>query len=98
MANNLIVSVDLGNPARNEGAVARAIRSLGVSAQLQKSVWYVKSDLKASDAGEEIRVLLEPADSMMVVDATNRLATWHNLDFKVSQVLQDQWYRARAAA
>jgi len=98
VANNLIVSIDLSNPARNESAVARAIRSLGVAAQLQKTVWYIKTERPASEAGERLRAILEPADSLMVVDATNRFATWHNLDFKVSQFLQDQWYRARVAA
>ena len=63
MANNPIVSIDLNNAARNESAVARAIRSLGVSAQLQKTVWYVKTEQPASEAGERLRAVLEPADT-----------------------------------
>ena len=62
MSNNLIISYDLYEPNKDYEAVAKAIKSLGNWAHVQKSVWYVKSNYSASAAAENAGLAPEVVD------------------------------------
>jgi hypothetical protein len=81
MPNNLIVSYDLDQPNRNYTAVAAAIKTLGTSIKLHKSVWYVKSKYGALDAVNKILSsgAIDSGDRVLVVDATNNDMAWDEL-------------------
>jgi hypothetical protein len=93
MANNLFISYDLYNPGQNYEKVAAAIRSLGSWAKMQKSAWYVKSQLSVSNAAEIIWASMDRTDSLIVVDAINNNAAWYNLSDEVARHIQNQWYK-----
>ena len=92
MANNLVVSYDLHKPEQNYDAVQDRIKSLGAWARVQRSVWYVKSAVSASDAVTHIWAAMDANDSLIVFDLANNTAAWMNLDPQVSQFLQQQWF------
>lgn len=92
MANNLFVSYDLHSPGQDYDKVADAIKSLGAWAKVQYSLWYVKSQLSASDASEKVWAVMDRNDSLIVIDATNNNASWYNLSQEVSYFIKEHWY------
>lgn len=78
MANNLIITYDLGVPGRNYQAVSDAIKSLGSSVRVQGSVWYVNSRYSTTDALSVVRRALDANDTLMVVNTSANNASWHN--------------------
>jgi len=93
MTNNLFISYDLYTPGQNYEKVIAAIQALGNWAKVHKSFWFVKSSLSASDAATRVWAVMDSNDSLIVIDATNNLAAWHNLDSKVSQFIKDNWLK-----
>lgn len=71
MANNLFVSYDLHEPGKNYDAVIEAIKKLGNWAKVHYSLWYVKSDLAASQAAEQVWTKMDANDKLLVIDASN---------------------------
>ena len=90
-ANNLFVSYDLHSPCQDYGKVADAIKALDTWAKVQYSLWYVKSGLSASDAGEKVWSAMASNDSLNVIDTTNNVASWYNLGQKVSDFIKKHW-------
>jgi hypothetical protein len=91
MANNLFISYDLYAPGQNYEKVIAAIKSLGTWAKVQKSFWYVKSTSSSSQAADAVWLVMDSSDSLIVVDATNNTAHWHNLNNEVTKHIQGQW-------
>lgn len=91
MANNLHISYDLNQPGQNYETVIAKIKTLGSWAKIHKSYWYVKSTLTASQAVEAVWSVMDPSDTVYVVDATNNQASWQNIAQSVSDHIRDQW-------
>jgi hypothetical protein len=92
MANNLFISYDLYQPGQDYDSVIEAIKSLGNWAKVQKSLWYVKSNLSASQASEKVWKAMDQNDKLIVIDATNNNASWYNLSEEVSEFIKNNWF------
>lgn len=97
MGNNLFISYDLSAPAKSYERTIAAIKSLGLWAHIQSSVWYVKSGCSAAKAAEIVRAAMDPDDTLLVIDASNRDACWYNLSPDLSQLIKDEWHKPLAA-
>jgi len=93
MSNNLFVSYDLHSPGQDYEKVADAIKNLGDWAKVQYSLWYVKSQLTASDASGKVWSVMDKNDSLIVIDATNNNASWFNLSQEVSDFIKNHWHK-----
>ena len=91
MANNLFISYDLYQPGQNYELVAKAIKELGSWAKVQKSFWYVRSNLSSSLACQRVWRSMDNNDSLIVVDATNNTATWQSISPEVAKFIQQAW-------
>ena len=91
MANNLHITYDLITPGQDYTAVIEKIKSLGAWAKVTESFWYVQSDLTASQARDQIKLVLDPNDKLYVVDSTNGAAAWNGLSKVVSDFILDKW-------
>ena len=92
MANNLFISYDLYQPGQDYDSVIEAIKALGNWAKVQKSLWYVKSNLSASQASEKVWKAMDQNDKLIVIDATNNNASWYNLSEEVSEFIKNNWF------
>lgn len=92
MANNLFVTYD---PIKTKDypAVHKAIQSLGGCAKVTESNWYVNSTYtaSASQAVDIVRKAMDADDKLIVVDASNNVASWYNLSDEVAPYIKDQW-------
>lgn len=93
MKNNLFVSYDLNTPNQNYPALIEEIKSLGDWAAIQRSVWYVNSNLNAEQAATRLRQKMDPNDSLIVVNASNNEAYWYNLSDVVTTHMKDFWLK-----
>ena len=93
MANNLFISYDLMQPGQGYEAVTEEIKKLGNWAKVNYSLWYVNSNLSASDAATKISTVMDNNDKLIVVDTTNNTAAWNNLSDEVANYIKDQWYK-----
>ncbi|OPY75826.1 MAG: hypothetical protein A4E63_00237 [Syntrophorhabdus sp. PtaU1.Bin050] len=73
------------------GSVIAEIKTLGSWAKVQKSFWYIRSNLTASVAADRVWKKMDKNDSLIVIDATNNSASWHNLSDEVSKFIKDNW-------
>ncbi|MFH1658561.1 MAG: CRISPR-associated protein Cas2 [Pseudomonadota bacterium] len=89
--NNLTISYDLYKQGQDYHAIIDTIKTFGSWARTNKSVWYVKSGLSASQAVERLKQVIDTNDSVYVVDSTNNEAAWFNLDPKVAAFLRQNW-------
>lgn len=89
--NNLIISYDLKNPGQNYNKVITAIQGLGSWAKVQYSLWYVKSSYGAQQAAEIVRLAQDANDNLIVIDATNNVASWYNIDPQVAEYMKQNW-------
>jgi len=89
--NNLFISYDLNDPGQNYAKVIDTIKALGSWAKVQKSFWYVKSTLSAQEAVTKVWAVMDKNDSLIVVDASNRNASWQGLDPVVAKHIIDNW-------
>lgn len=97
MGNNLIISYDLSQPNRNYSSLVEVIKTLGSWAHVHGSVWYVNSSLTVSQARDRLVRVLDQDDSVIVFDASNNDAAWHNLKPEVAALISSCW-SARYAA
>jgi hypothetical protein len=98
MTKNLVISYDLHEPGKNYEKVSNSIKSLsGHWAKVHLSLWYVRTNLSASEAADRIWRSMDPSDSLFVVDATNNSAAWFNLNSKTSAYLKQSWVLRLAA-
>jgi len=92
MANNLFVSYDLMKADKNYEGVIQAIKGIsGMWANVHYSVWYVKTDLTAGQVAQKIWAVMDPNDRLIVIDASNKTASWYNLVKEVEKYIQNHW-------
>lgn len=93
MANNLHVSYTLYKPGQDYPAVIDKIKALGDWARIHPSYWYVNSRFSAQEAVNALLPAMDNNDSLYVVDATNNIASWHNIAPDVAALIKDRWSR-----
>lgn len=91
--NNIFISYDLNSPGQNYEKLEQAIKTLGSCSKLQKSFWYVSSNLSAVEAEKRVWAVMDPNDSLVVVNVTNDDVVWNNLSPEVGEHIQDRWFR-----
>ncbi|AYC33719.1 hypothetical protein D3880_15760 [Pseudomonas cavernae] len=91
MPHNLFISYDLIAPGQKYDRVAAKIKTLGNWAKVQKSFWYLSTNLSAKDAASAIWSVLDSNDSLIVVDASANDAYWYNLTPESAQFIQRHW-------
>ena len=91
MANNLIISYDLNSPSQDYDRVFDKIKTLGNWAKVQKSLWYVDSNLSAQAAADAVHTVMDNNDSLIVIDSTNNDAYWYGFSEEVSLQIQNYW-------
>jgi hypothetical protein len=91
MSNNLLVSYDLNSPGQNYTTVIDEIKSLGSWANVQKSHWYVSSNLTAIEARDRVSSVMDNNDSLVVIDASNDSVAWNNLYIEISDHIENSW-------
>lgn len=91
MANNVHVSYDLFAPEKNYERVIAKIKTLGSWAKIHKSHWYLKTALDAGQVRDAVWAAMDSNDSLYVVDATNNVAAWENIDETVARHIRDNW-------
>jgi hypothetical protein len=78
MANNLFVSFDVHDAAREASLILSAIEELGEAVRIFSNVWYVRSELEAEEAARRVWDIMQPADRLLVIDASaDRAATFN---------------------
>lgn len=98
MTNNLVVSYDLYEPGKNYEKVSTAIKNLsGYWARVHLSLWYVRANISASEAAQQIWNSMDSSDSLIVIDATNNNTAWYNLKPEVAEYLKKNWTLQLAA-
>lgn len=93
MANNLLISYDLHEPGKSYDRVIDKIKTLGGWAKIHFSYWYVDSTLTAAQAASAVWSVMDANDSVFVVDATNNVAAWNNVNPDVEKYIKAQWNR-----
>lgn len=92
MAFNYFIAYDLISPGQNYDAVIERIKSLGVHAHMQYSLFYLQSDLAMADIHARIREVMDPNDRLAVIWARDA----HVLNYPMGnlQILADTFKRA----
>lgn len=93
MANNLHISYDLKNPGQSYDRVISKIKSLGSWAKIHYSFWYVRTELTASQARDQIVSVLDQNDTVYVVDSNSNEAAWNGINSEVSEFVQQHWFK-----
>ena len=88
---NLFISYDLNSPGQDYTTIMEEIKSLGSWAKVQKSLWYVQSTLTATQAKDRLIPHIDTNDSLIVIDASNNVATWYGLPDKVAKHIKARW-------
>lgn len=91
LSNNLFISYDLNAPGQNYERVIAAIKSTGNWAKAQKSFWYVSSELTAEQVLARVWAVMDPTDSLIVINVTRQNAAWQNLSPMVGDHIQTHW-------
>ena len=93
MLNNLFISYDLKSPHQDYVATIDAIKSLGAWAAVQKSLWYVNTNITTAEAAKIVREKQDANDSLIVINTTNNEAHWYNISDEVASHIKAQWYQ-----
>jgi hypothetical protein len=97
MLNNIHVSYDLKNPGRDYAKVINKIASLGATAKIHYSFWYLSTSLSAEQVRNALLGVIDKNDSIYVADATNNHAAWHNIAPEVALFIHQNWGLRRVA-
>lgn len=93
MSNSLFISFEFNRPDRTYDRVVRAIKSLGEQwVEVHFAHWNVVANLTAKQVCERLKSVLDPTDELIVVDVTNRQASWINLSDAAARHLREQGY------
>jgi hypothetical protein len=92
MAFNYFVAYDLISPGQNYDAVTERIKSLGLYAHVQYSLFYLQSDLATAELHDLIREVMDPNDRLAVIWA--RDAHVSNYPMGDLKILSDTFQRA----
>jgi hypothetical protein len=93
MANNLMVSFEIGDWRRQGPLIVAAIEELGPCARVFGTTWYVCAQMDAPEAAACIRDVLGTADGLLVVDVTGNVAATYNVDERSVEFISAHWCR-----
>ena len=91
MANNIFISYDLKSPGQDYSKIISEIKTLGPWAKVLESLWFVSTTLSASDVVSKLKTKIDYNDSIIVIDARNNNASWHNLNNETSNFIKSKW-------
>jgi hypothetical protein len=91
MSNNLFVTFDVHDASREASLILSAIEELGQAVRVFSNVWYVRSNLPAAEAARRVWDVMQPVDSLLVIDASGEEAATFNLD-DCQQRMLDRWH------
>ena len=92
MANNLFISYDLSDPDKTFDKLAAEIQKLGDWAQVQPTLWYVKSQFTSEQVTSLLWTTMNASDdSLTVIDASNNTANWQNVAQDVAEFFGSVW-------
>jgi hypothetical protein len=91
MANNLFISYDLNFKNKNYDGVIKEIKNLGDWASIQKSMWYLNTELNAKEVAKKIYSHMDSNDTLIVINTVNNDAYWYNLSEEVSSHIKNYW-------
>jgi hypothetical protein len=92
MSYNLFVAFETHDPVREASLVNAAIEDLGQSVRLFSTYWYVRSPLTAAEAARQLWEIMEPSDTLIVVNATMGEAAAFNVDDSSMDWMQKRWH------
>lgn len=80
MAFNYFIAYDLVSPGQNYDAVITRIESLGVTAHIQQSLFYLQSKCSMTDVNSLIRDVMDPNDKLAVIWARDAFVSNYRID------------------
>jgi cephalosporin hydroxylase len=89
-----MVSFEVQDQLRHVMSITRAIEALGPAARLLNTVWYVRSELPAPDAAQQVWQAMEPTDVLLIVDVAHNVTAMFNVDDRAAQFVARHWHRA----
>jgi hypothetical protein len=89
---NLFVAFDTRDPVREASLVLAAIEELGEAVRLFSTFWYVRSRLTAADAARQLWDIMQPQDTLIVVNASVGEAAAFNVDDTSIEWMQKRWH------
>ena len=92
MNYNYFISYDLIAPGQRYDLVIEAIQQTGAWAKLEKSLYYVRSNLQLKAITDHVRGAMDPNDKLVVIDATSNAALTFNIDPVAFQQREKNWY------
>ena len=91
MSNNLFVAFDVHDASREASLILSAIEELGQAVRVFSNVWYVRANLSATEAARRVWDVMQPADALLVIDASGEEAATFNLD-RCQQRMLERWH------
>ena len=92
MAYNYFVAYDLIRPGQNYDAVTDRIKSLGIWAHMQFSLFYLQSEFSMAQVNALIREAMDQNDRLAVIWANDAFVS--NYDMGNLSILRDVFQRA----
>jgi hypothetical protein len=96
MNRNLFVSFQTHDASRGAALILGAIEELGEAVRVYRHLWYVRSELTAEEAARRVWALMDPADSLIVIDATASEVGAYNVDEQSLGWLEQLWHHDAA--
>lgn len=92
MSYNLFVAFDTRDPMREASLLLAAIEDLGQAVRLFSTFWYVRSRLTAAEAARQLWDIMQPEDTLIVVNASGGEAAAFNVDDTSIEWMQKRWH------
>ena len=92
MSYNLFVAFDTRDPVREASLLLAAIEDLGQAVRLFSTFWYVRSRLTAVEAARQLWDIMQPEDTLIVVNASAGEAAAFNVDDTSIEWMQKRWH------
>lgn len=93
MSRNLFVSFYVHDGSHEAPLILGAIEELGVAVRIYRYLWYVRSELTAPEAARRVWDLMQPGDSLIVIDATSSELGAYNVNEKSLGSIERLWHR-----
>jgi hypothetical protein len=94
MANNIFIAYDLNSPGQDYSEVIEAIKSLGVWAKIQESLWFVSTTLSEKEVFNHIGKVMDDNDSLIIINTKTNGASWSDdIEKNVGDYIRDNWSR-----
>jgi hypothetical protein len=92
MSRNLFVSFYVHDASRGAPLILGAIEELGEAVRVYGYLWYVRSELTAAEAARRVWDLMDPSDSLVVIDATASEVGAYNVNEKSLGWIERLWH------